>query len=204
MTDELHRRAFAPGHSLVELLIAVLISSLIALVGVPPMMRWASGLSVRLAAAEVATSLQRTRQYAVRHNRNVALKFQVAEDGSVSFAIFRDGDHDGVLNRDIAAGIDPQVTPARPLSYLGGGVRFGFPPGPPPLAPGPSRKPLDRLDDPIRFNRSDLASFSRTGTATPGTVYLTDGRHHLMAVRVANRSGKISVLSYDPVTRRWR
>ena len=63
---------------------------------------------------------------------------------------------------------------------------------------------MKRLDDPIRFNRSDLASFNPRGTATPGTIYLTDGLRHLAAVRVNNRSGKISVLYYDPEEEVWR
>ena len=103
---------------------------------------------------------------------------------------------------DIDRGIDPLEMAPRPLARLGKDVFFGFPPGEPPRDPGGER--LDRLDDPIRFNRSDLASFSPRGTSTPGTVYLTDGRYHLAAARVNNRAGKVSVLRYDRVLEVWR
>ena len=76
--------------------------------------------------------------------------------------------------------------------------------GPPPADPGSPGRQLDRLDDPIRFNQSDLASFSPLGAATAGSVYLTDGRSRLAAVRVFNRTGKVRVLVYDPKERVWR
>lgn len=62
---------------------------------------------------------------------------------------------------------------------------------------------MDRLDDPIRFNQSDLASFGPLGTATPGTLYLTDRRSRLTAVRVTSRTGRVRVLRYDPGARTW-
>ena len=63
---------------------------------------------------------------------------------------------------------------------------------------------MDRLDDPIRFNQSDLASFDPLGTATPGSLYLTDRRSLLAAVRVTSRTGRIRVLRYDSRARTWR
>ena len=94
------------------------------------------------------------------------------------------------------------MTPPKPLQFFGRAVKFGFPPGPPPTEVG-SRRPMDRLDDPIRFNDSDLASFGPIGTSTPGSLYLTDGEH-LLVVRVLNRTGKVGVLAYDAAARVWR
>ena len=62
---------------------------------------------------------------------------------------------------------------------------------------------MDRLDDPIRFNQSDLASFDPLGTATPGSLYLTDGQSRLTAVRVTSRTGRVRVLRYDSRARAW-
>ena len=41
--------------------------------------------------------------------------------------------------------------------------------------PGSPGHYLDRIDDPIRFNSSDICSFSPMGESTPGSVYLWDG-----------------------------
>ena len=83
-------------------------------------------------------------------------------------------------------------------------MRFGFPPGPPPRDPSDPRRRLDRLDDPLRFNRSDIASFDPLGGATPGSAYLTDGQTQLAAVRVLSTTGKVRVIVYDRRKQTWR
>jgi prepilin-type N-terminal cleavage/methylation domain-containing protein len=191
------------GYQLVELLIAMAISSLVLAIGIPPLLSLAAGLRVELAAAEVASAFHVARAYAIRHDANVGLKFRVDADGTVTWALFRDGDGDGVLSADILSGDDPQVIPRTRISHLGRQIRFGFPPGRAPRDPGDPRRRLTGLDDPIRFNRSDIAAFSPIGTATPGTVYVTDGMRHLAAARVFGRTGRIGCLVYDAAGERW-
>lgn len=191
------------GYQLIELLIALAISSLVLTLGIPPLLQLAAGLRVELAAAEVASAFHVARGYAIRHDANVGLKFQVDADGAVTWGLYRDGDGDGVLSADILSGADPQVMPRVRLAHLGRQIRFGFPPGRAPRDPGDPRRRLDRLDDPVRFNRSDIASFSPIGTATPGTVYVTDGMRHLSAARVFGRTGKIGCLAYDVERELW-
>ena len=187
------------GFNLVELLIVMAVLTFVFAFGVSPVIQWWGALRVELAAAEAASAFQLARSYAVRHRAKVAVRFEIAEDGASWHSLYRDLDGDGVLNRDIEAGVDRRVR--GPALLAKGGVRFGFPPGLMPRDPG-SRRRLSRLEDPIRFNRSNLASFSPRGTATPGTVYITDGQH-LAAARVSNRAGKVTVLFYDRFTETW-
>lgn len=187
------------GFQLVELTVTVAILGIVLAITWPPLTVWWRGLMVELAADELAGAMQMARWYAVRHQANVGVKFALGEDGEIHHVLYRDDDGDGVRSGDIAAGIDPLLrAPQRAGAY--GGVSFGFPPGLEPRSPSGRR--LGRLDDPVRFNRSDLASFSSHGTATPGTLYLTDGRHHLLAVTV-NRAGRVRVLRYDAERERW-
>ena len=192
------------GYQLIELLIALAISSLVLAWGIPPLLSLAAGLRVELAAAEVASTFHAARFHAIRYDANVGLKFHVAADGTVTWALYRDGDGDGLLSADIASGDDPPVTREVRLAHLGRQIRFGFPPGRAPRDPGDPRRRLDRLEDPVRFNRSDIAAFSANGTATPGTVYITDGMRHLGAARVTGSTGRIDRLAYDVATARWR
>jgi prepilin-type N-terminal cleavage/methylation domain-containing protein len=192
------------GFNLVELISALAILACLLGIGAPPLLRSSGDLRLHLAAEEMAAVLRLARIYAVRHSANVAVKFRTAQDGAVTYTLYRDGDGDGVLNRDIDAGVDPQVAPPQRLTQLGRGFGFGFPPGPAPRDPGSPQRRLDDLDDPIRFNDSDLASFSPLGTATSGSLYLTDGVKRLAAVRVFNRTGKVRVLTYDSEKEVWR
>ena len=192
------------GFQIVDLAVSLAVMGLVLILGAPPLLRTTADLRLHLAAHDLVSVLRLTRAYAIRHSANVAVKFRTAKDGTVTFALYRDGDGDGVLSRDIDTGTDPQVQAPRRLAHLGRGFGFGFPPGPPPMDPSSPRQPMDRLDDPIRFNQSDLASFDPLGTATPGTLYLTDRRSRLAAVRVTSRTGRIRVLRYDSRARVWR
>ncbi|MEM1202040.1 MAG: hypothetical protein AAGN66_02300 [Acidobacteriota bacterium] len=191
------------GYTLLEVLVAAAVALLTLTLIYPHVRHWGAGIRVGLAAREVAASFGMARLYAIRHGENVAVKFRTDEDGVVTMGLYRDGDGDGVRNKDIDWGIDPEERRPVPLQAFDGGVRFGFPSGGAPRRLGGTGT-MGRLDDPIRFNRSDLASFSVVGTATPGTVYLTDGERHLMAVRVTDQSGRVTLWRYDRKASLWR
>jgi type II secretory pathway pseudopilin PulG len=196
-------RSHEKGFQLAELIVSLAVLVLILLLGAPSLVQATGDMRLRLAADELAGVLRLARASAVRLDANVAVKFRTAQDGTVTFTLYRDGDGDGVLNKDIDAGIDRPLEPPCRLANLGRGVGFGFPPGPPPPDPSSPGHPL-KLSDPIRFNSSDLASFSALGTSTPGSLYLTDGLKKLVAVRVANRAGKVRILTWVPERRIWR
>jgi prepilin-type N-terminal cleavage/methylation domain-containing protein len=194
------------GFTLLELLVVVAVLGVLTLLVVPPLLRTASAVRVELAAGEVQSAMFLARAWAVRRQALVAVKFRPRPDGGASFTLYRDGDRDGVRNEDIDAGVDPRVSPVHTLAHLGRAVRFGFPEGmsPPPRDPADPRRRLDRLDDPIRFNRSDLASFGPLGGSTPGSVYLTDGERTLLVVRVLGRTGRLQIRRYDFDEDHWR
>jgi prepilin-type N-terminal cleavage/methylation domain-containing protein len=192
------------GFNLIELVVSLSVLMSLLMMGAPTLLRMSGDLRVHLAAQEVVGILRLARAYAVRHGANVAVKFRTdAKTREVTFTVYRDGDGDGVLNRDIGSGVDPEVAPPGRLTHLGRGIGFGFPPGIVPRDPS-SGRPMQGLDDPIRFNESDLASFGPLGTSTPGSLYLTDGVRRLTAVRVFNRVGRMRVLTYEAEKRVWR
>jgi hypothetical protein len=190
------------GHSLVELAVVLSVASLLAGFVVPPLLEWGAQVQLELAASEVVAVLRHARADATRRYEQVAVKFDTSGP-EPRWRLHRDGDGDGVRSDDLRSGVDPRVTPPRPLSYFGRRVHFGFPEGARPRDPADPRRRLEGLDDPIRFNRSDLASFGPLGTGTPGSVYLTDGRR-LVVVRVLNRTGRVRILAWDRNTDTWR
>jgi hypothetical protein len=191
------------GHTLLELLTGSVLLLGLALLAARPLSEGTAALRLKLAAGELVGALRTARSVALRDGAHVAVKFRTRADGGVTFALYRDGDGDGVLNSDIRSGIDPEVAPPRPLTHFGRTAFFGFPPGPPPPDPADPRRRLVTTD-PVRFNASDLASFGPLGTSTPGSLYLTDGRRGLVAVRLFGRTGKVRVAVYDAAERVWR
>jgi type II secretory pathway pseudopilin PulG len=196
-------RAAERGFQIIELVVVLAVMSVLLTLSVPPLIEMAGDLRVKLAAQELVGALRLARAWAVRYSANVAVKFDHDEQGFVTFAFYRDGDEDGVRNRDIDSGVDPLVVPPRRLAHLTQFINFGFPPDSRPRDPGSPRRYLN-TDDPIRFNESDLASFGPLGTSTPGSLYITDGRSRLAVVRVFGRTGKVKVLTYDFDEEVWR
>ncbi|MFL6198458.1 MAG: Tfp pilus assembly protein FimT/FimU [Thermoanaerobaculia bacterium] len=192
------------GFQLVELLVVLALFMIMAGLTVPSFLRISGQWRMRLAAEEVVGAMRLARAFAVRRCANVALKFRPRADGHATYALYRDADGDGVLNRDIDLGVDPMVAPPQRLELLGTQVRFGFPPGRLARDPAAPRKWVRNGDDPIRFNNSNLASFSALGTATPGTIFLTDGQRGLAAVRVTGRTGRVKVVVYDFEEEVWK
>lgn len=192
------------GFQLSELTVVVAVVGMLAAIAVPSVLRATARQRVRLAAHEIAATLRLGRATAIRYSANVGVKFRTSDDGEVTYTLYLDGDGDGVLSRDIETGVDVPLGTEERLTYLGPGVGFGFPGGRAPRDPGDPRRRLDRLDDPIRFNRSDIAAFSNLGGSTPGSLYLTDHHRELAVVRVLGQTGRLRIMVYDIDEERWR
>jgi len=196
-------RSTQAGFTMAEMVVSLAVLTMLLMISIPTLTRIVGGVRLDLAAAEMAGVLRGARSLAIRLDREVAVKFFPRADGGATWAVYRDGNGNGVLNRDITAGVDPLVAPPRALEELGKQMRFGFPPGKRVRDPG-SPGQLLATDDPIRFNQSNLASFGPLGTGTAGSLYLTDGQSRLMAVRVFGRTGKVKVIAYDFEAEIWR
>ena len=190
--------------TLLDVLGVLAILGVLVALSVPPLRKMHDAIELRLAAEEVAGVMRQARQYAVVHNVHVGIKFDHdKETGFVYMQLYRDGDGDGVRTVDIEDGEDPPVAAAQPLTHVGQRVHFGFPEGPMPRNIG-GRGRIQRRQDPIRFNRSDIASFGPMQTATPGTVYLTDGSNRVAAVRISSRSARLRIYYWNRFTGVWR
>ena len=193
MRDEEH------GFTLLELLTVIAIVGMIAATAVPSWMTLRRRAAVRSAAGEIRTIFHETRARAIAQANHSGLRF--TRNGSQwQFAVYDDGDADGVRNDDIASRVDRCVTPPRHLFNQPQLVSIG-------LLPQEIRDPDgDRLrptDTPIQFGRSAICSFSPMGSSTSGTIYLTDDGGSLYAVRVYGATAKIRLLRYEPALRRW-
>lgn len=129
----------------------------------------------------------------------MGLKFRRNGD-RYEWTIYADGNGNGVRTADIARGID------RPIASYPW-IRIDVLPSisTPGRVPDPSGSGyLDRPEDPIRFNSSDICSFSPLGESTPGSIYLWDGGDRMAVVRVFGRSAKMRALYWRRGERTWK
>lgn len=178
------------GQTLVETLVA---AAMMAIVG------YAAAITVEAvqrraaltgAISELRSVFLYTRTLAVTRDRNVAMRFR--EDGKAwTWTIYEDGDGDGVRNDDISKNIDRALT--RPRRFQHSCARIGLPDV---SMPDPMNGGVLESRPAVRFNSSQLCSFSRVGEVTNGSLVLTDG-HTAAIVRVYGLTGRIAVLRWD-------
>ena len=187
------------GYSLIELLFALGMAATMSAVAVPQYLAAIDDFRAAGATRHISARLQRARMEAVVRTTDVAMRF-TDDVGGYRYAVYRDGNRNGVLTRDIQDGIDRLIASMERLPEQFTGVDFGAIPGLPPIDPGGTPPGAD----PIRLGAGSFASFSAAGTSSPGTVYIRSRRGAQYAVRIFGETGKTRMLKFDLRTRRWR
>jgi hypothetical protein len=188
------------GLSLFELLLGLTTLAGMLAIATPGVKRLREAVSLRSAAHETTVAFYLARAYAISRNRNVGLKFRQNGD-RYEWALYVDGNGNGVRTAEIASGVDRYLGITYPwtrndvLPAIMTGTRV-----PDPGSPGHY---LDRIDDPIRFNSSDISSFSAMGDSTPGSVYLWDAHDGMAVVRVFGGTAKVRCLYYRRGEKEW-
>jgi Prokaryotic N-terminal methylation motif/Type II transport protein GspH len=177
------------GHTLAEMLVVVAIIMTLAAIGLPNLRAASIEAHLLGAGRSFKSEFRKARSMATRGNVYTAIRFERHADRDW-FAVYVDGNLNGVRTQEIDAGVDRRVAGPFPLDGRAPGVRVGINPGVPEIPPETGA--MD-TDDPIRFGRSNMVSFSPLGTATPGTFYLA-GEGMQAAVRVVGSSARVRLM----------
>jgi hypothetical protein len=183
-----------------ELVVSIMLGAFLSLLAVPGAMALRESVAIRNAVHETTVAFYLARSYSISRARNVGLKFR-RNGGRYEWALYADGNGNGVRTAEIASGVDRFLGITYPWSRndvrpaIMTGIRV-----PDPSTPG---RYLDRIDDPIRFNNSDICSFTPIGDATPGSVYLWDAHDRMAVVRVFGATAKVRTLYYRRGARGW-
>lgn len=193
-------RSTRSGYSLTELMVVMAILGFLAVTGITALMNAMCRGSLRAAAARVQGLLRETREDAIALQRNRGIRF--TRDGRRWFwAVYDDGDGDGVRNADIDTGIDLLAYGPEDLGTFSGMATIGIP------EEGVSHPDdgtkLPAVAAPVRFNSSSICSFAADGSSTPGSVYLCDVNGGAAIVRSSGDGGRIRVMFYDRGGDRW-
>ena len=188
------------GLSLVELLLGLTAMAWLLILATPGALRLRQAVSLRSAVHETSVAFYLARAYAISRDRNVGLKFRRNGD-RWEWALYADGNGNGVRTAEIASGVDRYLGVSYP--WTRNDVMPGIMTGTRVPDPGSPGQYLDRIDDPIRFNASDICSFSGMGDSTPGSVYLWDAHDGMAVLRVFGATAKLRCLYYRRGERGW-
>ena len=179
----------ARGFTLVEALVVLAIVLVMAATAAPAFRAMFADAHVLGAGRQFKSQFRLACSAAVRSGAYTGIRFERRDDGTVWYAVYQDGDADGVRSNDIASGRDKLVSGPFPLTGGAPGVTVAINPGIPALPPEHGFL----SGDPVRFGSSDILSFSPLGTATPGTFYLA-GDASQAAVRVTGGNARVRLM----------
>ena len=138
-----------------------------------------------VAAAQYLTGqMALARGRAVARSATVALRFEAA-GADYTVAVYIDGNRNGVRTVDIQSGIDRLLDPPARLSQLFPRVAIAL-------------SDDEAGPDPVHIGNTTLMSFTPTGTATSGTIYVRGADGSQFAVRVLGVTGRTRVLRRLP------
>jgi type II secretory pathway pseudopilin PulG len=189
----------AGGYSIVELIVVACAIATIGSMAIPQVRASLDDFRTAGAARYVSARLQRARMEAVMRSADVAMKVTETTSG-YSYAVYRDGNRNGVLAAEIQSGTDPSLVPPERLLDQFPGVDFGALPGLPAVDPGGTPPG----SDPIRLGSSSMATFAPAGTSSSGSLYIRGRRNNQYVVRIYGQTGKTRVLKFDVRTLQWK
>jgi type II secretory pathway pseudopilin PulG len=192
------RSTAASGYSLTELAVTVGLVATVAATAVPVVDAGLDEARTAGAARYLSARLAETRMEAIQRSTEVAMRF-TSTGGEYTFAVFADGNHNGVLARDVQDAVDRRIRGEERLSSHFRNVEFGTLPGLPAIDTGGTPPG----NDPVRCGTSNSLSFGPLGTSSSGTVYLRGRSRSQYAVRVFGGSAKIRVYRFDWRSGRW-
>ncbi len=194
----LHRYMTQPmphqaGTTLPEIVIVLGLVALMMVIAAPALTSARRAAALGRATSHIHALLSSGHARAILRCQTEALVFE-RDAGKWRCFLAEDGDGDGVRHSDIRRGRDRIVGEIFELDAGGAGlgilqhIRIPDPSG---------RGWLNGdLDDPVRAGRGDIITFTNTGTATPSSVYFTNGVDRMKVLRVYGPTGKIRELEW--------
>jgi hypothetical protein len=171
----------------------------VAGISVPQMLASVDDTRTVGAARYFAGRLQAARMEAVGRSAVVSVRFSSAAAG-YAYAVYVDGNGNGVLAADIQSGTDWLEARPERLSDKFQGVSIGVLADVPAVDAG-SAPPGG---DPLKLGASNAVSFSPQGTSSSGSVYLLGRSRSQYVIRIFGETGKTRVLRYDAAARQWK
>ncbi len=185
------------GYSLLEMLMAITLMVIMGGAGIALANSSVDRSRAIGAAGYVAGRMASARFEAVRRSAHVAIRFIEGADG-YWLQPYVDGNRNGVLTPDIAAGVDSAIAASERLDNHFSGVEFCIQPHVTGIDPGPFN-----TADPIQIGSSTLLSFSPMGSSTSGTLFVCGALGNQFAVRVLGATGRTRILEFNFGERRW-
>jgi type II secretory pathway pseudopilin PulG len=183
----------------IQLLTFVAFAGLLSAIAVPSHLAGRRKAAVREAAGDLEKVFQSCRTRAMSARNAAGVKFTDAA-GEWAYTVYDDGNGDGINDQDIVTHADRQAFPPARVLAPARGAHIGLPRYP---IIDPDGEVLIPSRSPVQFGGSTVSSFSRDGSSSWGSIYLTDRYGDAWVLRLCGATGRCALLRYDAETRSW-
>lgn len=191
------------GAGLLDVLVALAIVALAVLAAAPAVVALRGHGRAEAGARYLSGLFAAERFRSVAVHRARGFWFERVADGWRWHEVV-DGNGNGLRTAEIRDGTDATVAGPFRLEDRVSRVRLGIPGGGPYPDIPPRRGVLHEEDDPVRFGRSDVVSFAPLGSASSGTIFVTDGERGLCGVVLFGPTARLRVWRFDRKEWRWK
>jgi Tfp pilus assembly protein FimT len=156
--------------SLLELLVVLALIALFVVLTTANLAATQRQLDFDHFAREIFSSLKQCRWKAFRDRCYTGVLIGQTDNGYV-FSFHNDGNGNGIRTQEIEEGTDPSFQRPVPIRRASGDMEAAI------LSPDipeiPPKKGVLDVDDPVKFGKSNIISFSPDGQSSSGTLYLS-------------------------------
>lgn len=187
------------GISITEIMVVLFIMASLMIASVPGLIKATRNSRAKMLIGAVEARIAQARFYAISNNCYAGLKFRV-KDGMVTSGIYKDGNGNGILTADIQNGIDTTI--GSTILHSADGLKMGIPDW---VKKDPEGNPIAG-NDPVRFGRGNIISFSPMGHYSMGSLYFTS-EYICWVMRFNGHAGVIKTFRIkmeNPVWERWQ
>ena len=184
----------AKGFAFLELLVVLALVAILILAAVPDLRGMEKRRDFENFARETFELLEKCRWKAVNERAYSGAWFQQS-NGTYFVSLYLDGNENGIRQTDIEEGKDTRFYGPHRWERSSGDLRPGILESTRQIPP---RSGFLQPDDPFRFGRSDIISFSPKGDSSSGTVYLAcRSQQQMFAIVLYGPTARMSLWKFS-------